>query len=65
MLTNNYIESWHSQLKTIFLGRARNKRLDKLTFVLVNDVEYYLTQEFERVLQDNDAMCGFFKQQRF
>lgn len=64
MLTNNYIESWHNQLKNVFLGRVRNKRLDKLVFVLVNDVEYYLTQEFERVLQGNGAMSPFFKQQR-
>ncbi|KAG1057085.1 hypothetical protein G6F43_001058 [Rhizopus delemar] len=64
MLTNNYIESWHNQLKTVFLGRVRNKRLDKLVFVLVNDVEYYLNQEFERVVQGNGAMSPFFKQQR-
>ncbi|KAG1519856.1 hypothetical protein G6F52_008218 [Rhizopus delemar] len=64
MPTNNYIEPWHSQLKTVFLGRVRNKRLDKLVFVLVNDVEYYLNQEFERVVQGNDAMSPFFKQQR-
>ncbi|KAG1499402.1 hypothetical protein G6F45_012748 [Rhizopus arrhizus] len=64
MLTNNYIESWHNQLKTVFLGRVRNKRLDKLVSVLVNDVEYYLNQEFERVVQGNGAMSPFFKQQR-
>ncbi|KAI8379048.1 hypothetical protein BD560DRAFT_432599 [Blakeslea trispora] len=64
MLTNNYIESWHNQLKIIFLGRVQNKRLDKLTFVLVNDVEYYLGQEFERVVQGNGAMSPFFEQQR-
>ncbi|KAG1465875.1 hypothetical protein G6F46_000404 [Rhizopus delemar] len=64
MLTNNYIESWHNQLKTMFLGRVRNKRLDKLVFVLVNDVEYYLNQEFERVVQGNGTMSPFFKQQR-
>lgn len=64
MLTNNFIESWHNQLKTVFLGRVRNKRLDKLVFVLVNDVEYYLLQEFERVIQGNGAMSPFFKQQR-
>ncbi|KAG1452047.1 hypothetical protein G6F57_016016 [Rhizopus arrhizus] len=64
MLTNNYIESWHNQLKTVFLGRVRNKRLDKLVFVLVKDVDYYLNQEFERVVQGNGAMSPFFKQQR-
>ncbi|KAI7869413.1 uncharacterized protein EV154DRAFT_571192 [Mucor mucedo] len=64
MLTNNFIESCHNQLKTVFLGRVRNKRLDKLVFVLVNDVEHYLLQEFERVIQGNGAMSPFFKQQR-
>ncbi|KAG1048415.1 hypothetical protein G6F43_009191 [Rhizopus delemar] len=64
MLTNNYIESWHNQLKTAFLGRVRNKRLDKLVFVLVNDIEYYFSQEFERAVQGNGAMSPFFKQQK-
>ncbi|KAG2192873.1 hypothetical protein INT47_006045 [Mucor saturninus] len=49
---------------TWFLGRVRNKRLDKLVFVLVNDVEYYLLQEFERAIQGNGALSPFFKQQR-
>jgi hypothetical protein len=64
MLTNNFIESWHNQLKTIFMRRSRNKSLDKLVFILVNDVEYYLNQEFERVLSNNGAMSAFTKQQR-
>ncbi|OAD75676.1 hypothetical protein PHYBLDRAFT_143924 [Phycomyces blakesleeanus NRRL 1555(-)] len=64
MLTNNYIKSWHNQLKTVFMKRSRNKRLDKLVFVLLHDVEYYLTQEYERVMSNNDPMSSFTRQQR-
>ncbi|KAG2228684.1 hypothetical protein INT48_005377 [Thamnidium elegans] len=48
MLTNSYIESWHNQLKYIFLGRSRNKRLDRLIFILTVEVEYFY-EEFDRV----------------
>ncbi|KAG1170381.1 hypothetical protein G6F70_001459 [Rhizopus microsporus] len=36
--TNNYIESWHDQLKTNYLQRKRNRRLDRLIFILIDDV---------------------------
>ncbi|KAL0088727.1 hypothetical protein J3Q64DRAFT_1808890 [Phycomyces blakesleeanus] len=52
MLTNNYIES------------SRNKRLDKLVFILIHDVEYYLAQEYKRVMSNNGAMSSFTRQQR-
>ncbi|OAD67261.1 hypothetical protein PHYBLDRAFT_151513 [Phycomyces blakesleeanus NRRL 1555(-)] len=64
MLTNNYIESWHNQLKTVFMKRSRNKRLDKLVFVLVHNVKYYLTQEYKRVMSNNGPMSSFTRQQR-
>ncbi|CEG78047.1 hypothetical protein RMATCC62417_12707 [Rhizopus microsporus] len=38
METNNYIESWHNQLKTNYLQRKRNRRLNRLIFILVDDV---------------------------
>ena len=38
METNNYIKSWYNQLKTNYLQRKRNRRLDRLIFILVNDV---------------------------
>ncbi|KAG1171745.1 hypothetical protein G6F70_006360 [Rhizopus microsporus] len=38
METNNYIESWHNQLKMNYLQRKRNRRLDFLIFILVDDV---------------------------
>ncbi|ORE06922.1 hypothetical protein BCV72DRAFT_327589 [Rhizopus microsporus var. microsporus] len=37
MATNNYIESWHNQLKTTYLQRKRDRRLDRLIFILVDD----------------------------
>jgi hypothetical protein len=64
VLTNYYIESWHNQLKTFFLNRSKNKCLDKLVFILTNDVEYYLKQEQERVLSNNGAMSSFTRQRR-
>jgi hypothetical protein len=33
-----YIENWHNQLKTNYLQRKRNRRLDRLIFILVDDV---------------------------
>ncbi|OAD68777.1 hypothetical protein PHYBLDRAFT_173192 [Phycomyces blakesleeanus NRRL 1555(-)] len=46
------------------MKRYRNKRLDKLVFVLVHDVEYYLTQEYKRVMSNNGPMSSFTRQQR-
>ena len=37
MEINNYIESWHNQLKTSYL--QRNKRVDRLVYILINDFE--------------------------
>ncbi|KAG0176769.1 hypothetical protein DFQ28_004603, partial [Apophysomyces sp. BC1034] len=39
METNNYVESWHNQLKSTYLQRKRNRRVDRLIYILVNDVE--------------------------
>ncbi|OBZ81030.1 hypothetical protein A0J61_10920, partial [Choanephora cucurbitarum] len=64
MLTNNYIESWHNQLKTVFLWREENRRLDKLVFVLVEEVEYFLRQEDDRILSNNGAMNKYQKMQK-
>jgi hypothetical protein len=37
--TDNYVESWHNQLKTTHLKRKPNRRVDRLTYILVKDVE--------------------------
>lgn len=36
--TNNYIESYHNQLKTFWLGRRRNRRVDRLVHTLSHAV---------------------------
>ncbi|OAD75964.1 hypothetical protein PHYBLDRAFT_59492 [Phycomyces blakesleeanus NRRL 1555(-)] len=64
----DYFErNWCTEAKFkiwIFMKRSRNKRLDKLVFVLVHDVEYYLTQEYEHVMSNNGPMSSFTRQQR-
>jgi hypothetical protein len=64
MLTNNYIESWHNQLKSIFLRRSRNKRLDRLIFVLSVEVEYFYHEEFDRVEVNHGPMTPAEKERR-
>jgi hypothetical protein len=32
--TNNYIESYHNQLKTFYFGRTRNTRVDRIIYIL-------------------------------
>ncbi|SAL96321.1 hypothetical protein [Absidia glauca] len=56
MSTNNYIESWHNQLKTYFLARKRNRRLDRLVYILVHDVERYYLSEQQRIASNEGRM---------
>ncbi|KAI9247953.1 hypothetical protein BDA99DRAFT_446517, partial [Phascolomyces articulosus] len=55
-LTNNYIESWHNQLKAVYLQHTCNKRFDRLIFILMNEVEFYFQQECECILGNNGRM---------
>lgn len=64
MLTNNYIESWHNQLKSVFLRRSRNKRLDRLIFILTAEVEYYYREEYDRVQVNHGPMTAAEKERR-
>lgn len=64
MLTNNYIESWHKKLRTCFLGRSRNKRLDRLVYILTDDVEFYYKGEARRVITGSGPATKSQKQQR-
>ncbi|KAI8890119.1 hypothetical protein K501DRAFT_160578, partial [Backusella circina FSU 941] len=50
METNNYVESWHNQLKTTYLKRKPNRRLDRLIYILVNDVEPEFISNVNRVI---------------
>ncbi|CDH61222.1 hypothetical protein RO3G_15174 [Lichtheimia corymbifera JMRC:FSU:9682] len=48
METNNYVESWHNQLKSVYLKRYRVHRLDYIVFVLVTKVEFDLLHDVQR-----------------
>ena len=54
--SNAFIESWHNQLKSVYLKHVRNKRFDRLIFILVNDVEFYFKQERDRIMSNNGRM---------
>jgi hypothetical protein len=56
MLTNNYIESWHNQGKTIWFKGQRNRRLDKLVFILTHSVQSYFDAEAERITMNSGRM---------
>ena len=47
MEINNYIESWHNQLKTSYL--QRNKRVDRLVYILINDFEEDFLSNINRI----------------
>ncbi|CAO3669135.1 unnamed protein product [Rhizopus stolonifer] len=50
METNNYVESWHNQLKTTYLRRKQNRRVDGLIFILVKDIEYDYQNNVKRLM---------------
>ena len=47
--TNNYVESWHNQLKSFYLGRSRCCRVDRVIYTLVDLVELDYRQEVLQV----------------
>ncbi|KAI9309772.1 hypothetical protein BX666DRAFT_1811782, partial [Dichotomocladium elegans] len=49
METNNYVESWHNQLKTVYMRRKQNRRFDSLIFLLVDEIEFDLQWEIRRL----------------
>jgi len=56
METNNYVESWRNQLKTVYLHRKRNRRVDHLIYILVNNVEPDFIQNISRITLNIDRM---------
>lgn len=64
MLTNNFIESWHNQLKSVYLMRSRNRRLDRLVYILTVEVEYDLEREKQRILENTGAMTRAQRERR-
>ncbi|CEG84448.1 hypothetical protein RMATCC62417_18250 [Rhizopus microsporus] len=55
METINYVESWHNQLKTSYLQR-RNRRVDRLVYILVNDVEEDFLSNINRIRMNVERM---------
>ncbi|CEJ03034.1 hypothetical protein RMCBS344292_17025 [Rhizopus microsporus] len=49
METNNYVESWHNQVKTSYLQRRRNRRVGRLVYILINDVEEGFISNINRI----------------
>ncbi|CEG70857.1 hypothetical protein RMATCC62417_06678 [Rhizopus microsporus] len=49
MKTNNYVESWHNQVKTSYLQRRRNRRVGRLVCILINDVEEDFISNINRI----------------
>ncbi|EPB87318.1 hypothetical protein HMPREF1544_05843, partial [Mucor circinelloides 1006PhL] len=56
MEANNYVESWHNQLKTVYLHRKRDRRVNRLIYILVNDVEPNFIQNISRNTLSIDRM---------
>ncbi|KAI9470478.1 MAG: hypothetical protein EXX96DRAFT_584472, partial [Benjaminiella poitrasii] len=55
MLTNNYIESLRNQLKSTYLFRTRNRRLD---------LEYDLEQERKKIMENSGPMTSSMRERR-
>ncbi len=49
MATNIYIESWHNQLKSIYLKRRRNRRIDRLIYILTEDIAIDIENDVARL----------------
>lgn len=58
METNNYVESWHNQLKTFYLERRRNRRVDRLIYILVQDVQFDMEHNVERATHNIGRMSA-------
>lgn len=58
MLTNNYVESWHNQLKTVYLGRQYLRRVDFLVYMLVEEVEIDMISEVKRRAARNGQLTN-------
>ncbi|ORE08850.1 hypothetical protein BCV72DRAFT_189175, partial [Rhizopus microsporus var. microsporus] len=50
METNNHIESWYNQLKTAYLKRKQDRRVDRLIFISVSDTEEDYLQNIQRLV---------------
>ncbi|KAL0088988.1 hypothetical protein J3Q64DRAFT_1697258 [Phycomyces blakesleeanus] len=55
--TNNLIESYHNQLKTFYLGRARSLRVDRLIYLLAKVLTLNYRQENVKMLYRFQSVC--------
>jgi hypothetical protein len=46
---NNFVKSWHNQLKSTYLDGKKNRRADHLVYILVNDIESDFIQNTKRI----------------
>lgn len=58
MLTNNYVESWHNQLKTVYLQRKYPRRIDFLIYTLVEEVELDMVSIIKQRAARNGALTN-------
>lgn len=58
METNNFVESWHNQLKTFYLERRHNRRVDRLIYILVHDVQFDMDHNVERATHNIGRMSA-------
>lgn len=58
MLTNNYVESWHNQLKTVYLQRKYPRRVDFLIYTLVEEVELDMVSMIKQRALRNGALTN-------
>lgn len=58
MLMNNYVESWHSQLKTVYLQRKYPRHIDFLIYILVEEVELDMVSIIKQRAARNGALAN-------
>jgi hypothetical protein len=63
--TNNLIESYHNKLKTFYLGRSRNHRVDRIVYMLSKIVTLdYRRDETQVLFGIKPAYLSGFEQER-
>ncbi|ORE05066.1 hypothetical protein BCV72DRAFT_179148, partial [Rhizopus microsporus var. microsporus] len=53
-----YVESWYNQLKTSYLQRKKNRKLDRLTFILVDNVHTDFIHNTTRMAANIERMSS-------
>lgn len=48
MGTNNFVESWHKELKSFYLERRQNRQCDHLVYILVHDFQFGMEHNVDR-----------------